>query len=287
MILLEGIDVTSTYITVQILYYVFAVALYFLMSYGFYRMAMRRNIDKAFLAFIPFARYVIAGKVIGQAIVFGKKTDKIGLIVAIVSAIYFATSLFTFIYNNYLFFCALDAKLPIELAIDGQTLIDGKAIELLMEIHYKSKALNIIANIIHVISMIASLAWLVFMFIFWNNLFVKFKPTMVFMYTFIAVIIAALTYEGFIIPLEVGGLFVFIFRNRDEIKITNFYNPYGNPNGYNGYDPYGRGNQNAYDPYGRSNQNNNYGGQGNGSQSDPFEEFGDNKKDDTNNPFGM
>ena len=55
MIIFDGKDLTSTYITVQILYYVFAVALYFLMSYGFYRMAVKRNINKAFLAFIPFA----------------------------------------------------------------------------------------------------------------------------------------------------------------------------------------------------------------------------------------
>ena len=217
---------------------------------------------------------------------FGKKTDKLGLIVAIVSAVYFVTSTFTYIYNNYLFFCALDIKAPIQLSLDGQTLISGVEIELLMEAYYP-KALNVIAQIVHIISMVSSLAWLVFIFIFWNNLFVKFKPTMAFMYTFIAVIIAAMTYEGFIIPFEIGGLFAFIFRNRDEIKITNFYNPYGNPNGYNGYDPYGRANQNNYDPYGRSNQNNNYGGQQNGNQSDPFEEFGDGKNDGSNDPFGM
>ena len=282
MIFLEGVDVTSMYITIQAVYYVFALALYFLMSYGFYRMAKKRNIDKAYIAFIPCARYVIAGKVIGDAIVFGRRTNKLGLIVAIVSGIYFVTSLFLYIYQNYLIFCALDAKLPVILSLDGQAIIGGVSIDILMQATY-SQTIYVIAKIVNVISMIASLAWIVFIFMLWNNLFVKFKPGMAFMYSFLAVIIAMGTYSSFAIPLEIAGLFVFIFRNRDEIKIVNFYNPYGNQGGYNNYDPYGRNNQQSYDPYGRN--NNNQGGQT--GQNDPFEEFGDNKDNDSSNPFGM
>ena len=284
MIFLEGVDVTSMYITIQAVYYVFALALYFLMSYGFYRMAKKRNIDKAYIAFIPCARYVIAGKVIGDAIVFGRRTNKLGLIVAIVSGIYFVTSLFLYIYQNYWFFCAIDAELVVDLSLNGQYIIhtnDGvMSIEMLM---MEKEYLNVIAKIVNVISMIASLAWIVFIFMLWNNLFVKFKPGMAFMYSFLAVIIAMGTYSSFAIPLEIAGLFVFIFRNRDEIKIVNFYNPYGNQSGYNNYDPYGRNNQQSYDPYGRN--NNNQGGQT--GQNDPFEEFGDNKDNDSSNPFGM
>ena len=282
MIFLEGVDVTSMYITIQAVYYVFALALYFLMSYGFYRMAKKRNIDKAYIAFIPCARYVIAGKVIGDAIVFGRRTNKLGLIVAIVSGIYFVTSLFLYVYQNYLIFCALDAKLPVILSLDGQAIIGGVSIDILMQATY-SQTIYVIAKIVNVISMIASLAWIVFIFMLWNNLFVKFKPGMAFMYSFLAVIIAMGTYSSFAIPLEIAGLFVFIFRNRDEIKIVNFYNPYGNQSGYNNYDPYGRNNQQSYDPYGRN--NNNQGGQT--GQNDPFEEFGDNKDNDSSNPFGM
>lgn len=280
MVSLNGVDATSTFIAFIVGYFVLAGALYFLMSYGFYRMAVKRNISKAYLAFIPFVRYVVAGKVIGDAIVFGKRTNKLGLIVAIISGVNFAISTFMFIYNYYFVIGALFNGAPIDIIYDSATLaiqmsIGEDAVNNLMNTY--PQALNAIAQIADIVSMISSLAWLVFSFIFWNNLFVKFKPGMAIMYAFISVILGG----GAIIPFEIAGLFVFIFRNRDEVKPIIFYNTYSSQGGYTNYDPYGRNNQQGYDPYGRNNNDFDQ----TDKEKDPFEEFGDSK--DGDDPFGM
>ena len=277
MIFVNGMDITSAVFTTVIVYYLLALGCYFLLSYGLYRMAINRNIANPKRAFIPFYRYLIAGKVIGKSVFFGRITDKIGKITLIVRAVTVGLNLFTTIFSNYLVFCALVEGLPINVTSDAMIYIGGDSLTALQQLHY-AKGLIMVGSLVSTLSTIATFAWLVIAFSFWSGLFNKFKPGMSFMYTFIAVVIALIT-ESFLLPLEIGGLFVFIFRNRPDIKVNVVYrNPY-NPYGQNGgYDNYG-GSYNS-DPYGRTTpvepQN---------TDGDPFEEFSSDKKND--DPFGF
>ena len=271
MIIVNGMDFTSGVFTVIGLYYTLALACYFLLSYALYRMATKKGIAKAKYAFIPFYRYVVAGKIIGKCVIFGKITDKIGLIVMIMRAVTIALNTFLVIYSNYLIACAIGENLIISVASDSSIYIDGVALSTLQETYY-AKGLQVVATIVGILSSIADLIWIFIAFAFWNSLLSKYKPAMAFMYVFIAVAISLLT-ESFLLPLEIGGLFAFIFRNREEIKINVVYRaPYNSYQG-NNYQP--------RDPYGRDNGNYNQAPQG----GDPFEEFSSDKSND--DPFKL
>lgn len=271
MIFVNGMDITSAVLVTVIVYYLLALGCYFLLSYGLYRMAINRNIDNPKRAFIPFYRYIIAGKVIGKTVFFGRITDKIGKITLIVRAVAVGLNLFSVIYTNYLIFCALAIGTPISVTSDAVLYIGGETLATLQQLHY-GKGLIVIGNIMNTLSRLAGFAWLVVAFSFWSAMFNKFKPGMAFMYTFIAVIIAFTT-ESFVLPLEIGGLFLFIFRNRPDIKVNIVYR--------NPYNQYGNGGFNNSDPYGRDT----YSEPKNQADDNPFEEFSSDKKD--NDPFGF
>ena len=262
MIVMDGVDLTSAFISAFCLCFAGYLICYFLMSYALFVMAKRKGLPKRYLAFIPFARYLIAGKLIGKVIMFGKKTDKIGLLALIVTAVNTFCTIYTSIYGYYFIVEALITKLPVVIT-ENNIFINGHALASLQQA-YIPLFFTIFGTVIDCISAVCSFAWIYIMYVFWNGFFIKYKPGRSTMYTIVSLFISFATMEAFFFPIEVGGIFLFIFRNREPIKINivygNPYNTYGNPYNQNPYnqnpygDPYGRDNQSYKDPYGRDDE---------------------------------
>ena len=150
---------------------------------------------------------------------------------------------------------------------------------------YYSNAFLLFDNVVYYLNYVAEIAYIMFMYSVWSSIFIKYKPFgMTIAYVLVATIIGASS------PiLNIGGLFVFIFRNRkpfnmDEyMKRANGGNPYngngydnpygGYDNGQNSSDPYGRYDGRYADPFGDDDQNKNTGGGQN--SKDPGDPFGD------------
>lgn len=290
MIVMDGVDLTSAFLTMFWLCFVGYVVCYVLMSCALYTMAKRKGLSKIYMAFIPFARYLIAGKLIGNVIMFGKKTDKIGLFALIVTAVYTFCTVYTTVYGYYFIIEALVSKLPI-LITETNIFINGHALNNLQQA-YIPKFFTILGTILDYLSAICSFAWIYIMYVFWNGFFIKYKPGRSAMYTIVSLFISFSTMGTFFFPIEVGGIFLFIFRNREPIKINivygNPYNPYGNPYGNpyqnNPYgDPYNQNQQGYRDPYGRD-VDENKDAQKQSKPEEPFGEFdgndGKTEKDD-------
>ena len=288
MIVMEGVDYTSAFISAFWLCFVGYLVCYFLMSYSLYVMAKRKGLSKLYMAFIPFVRYLIAGKLIGNVYMFGRRTDKIGLFALIVTAVYTFCTVYTTVYSYYFVVEALISKLPVVIT-DTNVFINGHALSSLQEA-YIPMFFTILGTVLDILSSVCTLAWIYIMYTFWNGFFIKYKPGRSTMYTIVALFASFITMGSFFFPIEVGGIFLFIFRNREPVKINIVYgnpymqNPYGNPYNQNPYnqnpygDPYGRDDQSYKDPYGRDNQTSAPKGP---KPEEPFGEFDNDKKDKT------
>ena len=297
---------TGTLIGVLLGYALAILALYILMSVGFFTIAKRKGVKNAKLAFVPFARWLIAGKIIKRAIVFGKTTQKLGVILTITSALYIGlTLIYTFI-KYYVFIRGMFVGQSVVVLSTAENLaseiyliptatftnmVDGTGrfvgnINSLTPYsfdnaysYYVRPWAQTVAEVSYYINMLVSLVHVLMTISFWNAFFRGYKPNSVFMYTVVS------AFVPWLVPfIEVGGIFVFIFRNREEIDIdaimrkiyaTNGYNPYANPyaNQYN--------NPNS-DPYGREFDNNG-GAKPNQPSDNPFGEFENNDRND--DPF--
>ncbi len=296
---------TGTLIGVLLGYALIILALYILMSVGFYTIAKRKGIKNAYLAYIPFVRWLIAGKIIKKAIIFGKPTQKIGVILTITSALYIGlTLIYTFI-KYYVFIRGMFVGQSIVVLSTAENLaseiyliptttfthmVDGAgkfvgSVDSLTPYSFKNAYsyyvrpwAQTIGDIAYYLNMIVSLVHVLVTISFWNAFFRGYKPNSVFMYTVVS------AFVPWLVPFfEVGGIFVFIFRNREEIDIEelmrkmyqNAYNPYANPyaNQYN--------NPNS-DPYGREFDNNGS-AKPNQPSDNPFGEFENNNHND--DPF--
>lgn len=275
VLLIAGIMLLATYLT-----------FYFFMSFAFYRMAKKQNVKHPLVAFVPFVRYLTAGKVIGQGILFGKKSNKIGLIAM------FST---LFIYGTYIIYQVLKFIALCQAVANGYNIIitvsSGIYIEKVVPqsvealshtltdfVRGSSNAYYVSLLVLQFVQYFGDFVQIIFMWCFWSNLFTKYKPGMSVVYTIIATL-SPILLGPFV---EIGAIFAFIFRNREQFDFEEYIkmmqartynqNPYGNPYGQQGQNVYGN-------PY-QSQQNNT------NSNDDPFEEFS-NKNGQNNDPFGM
>jgi len=304
----EVISGTGVLIGVIAVMAVAFLALYLLLSFGFYTMAKRRNIDKPYLAFIPFARWLIGGKIVKKAVLFGKVTEKIGLVVAITIGVTVLFNILNTVLSYSVFFEGLFSgeviviNSAVESASTSEMLFvmpleelknmvspNGILLGALPQIYsYETLATNmpkwisVLSNVSFYANMLISIAHVFVMFAFWSAFYRLYKPNSIFMYTIVSALV-----PYFFPFFEIAGIFVFIFRNREEIDIEqmmrNIYraqgysNPYNNPYGNNAnnqdFDPYGRNSQG--DGYTKPNQNDN-----------PFGEFdGENNSNSNDDPF--
>lgn len=63
----------------MIIVIIISITAYILYSLGLYGMAQRRNIDNAFLSWIPIGQFFILEKLIGSITIFDKEIKKIGM----------------------------------------------------------------------------------------------------------------------------------------------------------------------------------------------------------------
>lgn len=77
-----------------------AVVGYVFKSIAIYQMAKKRKFKNLWLAFIPFANWILIGKLIGTAIVWGMKFKNVGVFTAITSFVSFVISFFLY-FNDY------------------------------------------------------------------------------------------------------------------------------------------------------------------------------------------
>ncbi|MCQ2399602.1 MAG: hypothetical protein MJ072_03755 [Clostridia bacterium] len=254
-----------------------ALAFYLLTSFGFYRMAVNKQISNPALAFVPFVRYALAGKLFGTAVFFGKKTEKMGVITAITVALYVVlTVVYDFLAYSVIYFAVRHGFTVVFSLSEAEILIGEDAQHLsslyMWQQQQYGQAGYTALVVLQWVSYAASIANLLVSYSFWYSLFFRYKPAMAGIYAFISAVFPALEMPFF----TVGGIFVFVLRNKKQFEPKKIYVNV-NPNGYQ--NSYGGG---GFDPYGRDN------GQ---EPNDPFEEFnGKNKESENKNdddPFGF
>lgn len=280
---LESLDIKvllGAGLVILVAYLVF----YFFMSFAFYRMAKKNNVKHAWVAFLPFARYLTAGKVIGTGTLFGKKSNKVGLVAMFATIFNYGVFIAHFILVYFAIYKAMTSGYNVIVSLSGGVYIEQSlpvSVDLLEHtltdfVRGTSTPYFVAVLTLQYAQFLRDFVQIIFMYIFWSNLFVKYKPGMSAVYTIIATL-SPILLGPFI---EIGGIFAFIFRNRDQFDLEDYINSIKNrayTQNVNPGNPYG---QNPY-------QNNPYGQnpyQGN-ANDDPFEEFSDNngKNDD---PFG-
>ncbi len=284
---------SSVYVSVAMAALV-GLLFYFFMSYGLFRMASNAGIKNPGYAFIPFYRWLVLGKIVGNGIFFGRKSNKIGLVALIVVAVTVFTSLSYMICEGAgmvkaycegyeIIFSSTNSAFYV-IKDSAENISFDMSFEDFQKIYY-SNAFLLFDNVVYYLNYVAEIAYIMFMYSVWSSIFIKYKPFgMTIAYVLVATIIGASS------PiLNIGGLFVFIFRNRKPFNMDeymkranggNSYNGNGYDNPYGGYDdgqnssdPYGRYDGRYADPFGEDDQNKNTGGGQNGK--DPGDPFGD------------
>lgn len=266
---------------------VIGLVFYLFMSFGLYKMAKNEGLDKAKFAFVPFYRWLILGKIVKKGMFFGRMTDKIGVIALVAVAFTVFTQLSYFICEAAGMVKAYQCGYEIVYSMTENSLwvipaesssLTGGMDFVMFQKYYYTGAFYVFDNVVYYLNYLSEIVYIFLMYGVWNAIFMRYKPMGATMaYVIVATLIGASS------PLlNIGGLFVFRFRNRKPFDVeeyvrranqnrNNYYgNDYGNGNNGN----YGRDNYNS-DPYGR--------------YSDPFDAYGNdrggNKKDEPDNPF--
>lgn len=216
--------------------YAIKIIFYIFASVGIYTLAKKNNYENKWISFVPFLQYYMLGKLAGKITIFGANVKSAGLITAIIT---FCNFVYNTVFNILTYFGPIKEYLS------------GNSVEIVV-----SQGLYIMS----VLSIFIAIAEVFFLVSLFFAFFRKYKPRYAFMFTI------------FSIFFDIGGLFIFICRNKEPVEYNqNQYNrnPYGNPYSQNPYNnPYG---QNPYNPYSQ----NPYGAPP--KQDEPFSEFGNNE----------
>lgn len=236
--------------------------LYFLLSYGLYRMAKKKDLPNAGWAFIPFLRYALGGKIVGQGLFMGKPTDKIGVITAVSTFVTFLFSAAFILMEYYTVISAFFQNLTVVFSdvgfyvgVDIESVVPLEVFNQTENVFFYDGGLKVLSIVVEILYWIIDLANFLILWNFYSALFLRFKPNMVTVYT----IVSTLT------PL--GGIFVFLLRNRDTLNVR-----FRNPNDFTGY---GGPQNGGFDPYGRQTDNGEAkSGEFRGNEpEDPFSDF--------------
>ncbi len=224
----------------------FILVFYLLRSIGLYKLAVNQGINKAFLAFIPCVWMFIACKLIGKARFFGNSFEKIALSVCIVFA---ACGLLPLVYNFLRIFPYVVYYLhggTITISVGAETVIyaSNDFVNL-----FDTRAINVIVNILRILSAFLSIAEIVITVFVYIALFKKFWPQHY-------ILASVLSFFGLF------SVFVFAIRNNKPVNYADYVR--SRYYGYGGYGtPYNGGNGNGQNPdFGTK-------------RDDPFSEFSD------------
>lgn len=230
-----AIDVAITVIT------------FVLMSIGIYTMAKRQNLGKRWLAFIPFFNYILLGRVVGNAIVWGKKIKNVGLWVTI-------TSLISTILNlilDYGYYLVVFQKI-----FNVTVYFDSNSFLYLLACQE-----GVFYEVLSVVSIVPDIAYIFFEVSIIFMVFRMYAPERSLLYSLASVFI-----EPFF------GILLFMVRNRRRYSREDFMRE--------------RAEFRAYDPFGSPNANNQNTNQNvNKKQEDPFPEFSEKKDDNKSDDY--
>ena len=248
------------------------VALHVLRAIGLYKLAKKKELKCAFIAWIPCVWIYVAIRLIGESRIFGTTMAKLAVIFTVVFA---AAELVTLAYNFIVYFPYIGNYLAgrnIYIVEEG-SVVPVECLEYWSVGPYKNIYLiQNIMNVIYYVSAILDIAYAVIIVTVLINLFRKYWPQHY-------VLASILSLFG------LDGIFIFVIRNKQPVNYMDYirsryqnYNPYGpyGPNPY-GQNPYG---QNPYqnNPYG---QNPN----ANAEPESPFEDFQDPSEKKPEDPF--
>lgn len=219
---------------------------YVFMGIGLYKLAKNNDVQRAYLAWIPFANLYLMGKLAGKTSIFGWKIANIGLIVMILNLV-------TDVLSAYVDFCTY-FPFSYKLVVKGVLGTVPSA--------YPSvwcEAFAIIAEIADIVSIFFTLALLF-------DFFRKFNPAN-------SMIFALISF--FLSPIM--GVFVFACRNKKAVDFNEYMRK-------RQYDYYTRNNQNPFggqnqgNPYNSGEEKtNNY-----RPPENPFKEFPDGENEQNN-----
>ena len=224
----------------------FYALFYIFRAFGLYKMAKNRGIDKAYLAFIPFACFILVGKLQPSG-KFNLKTNKFYIVALVCSSLYFALNLCIDI---------IYAQKPLAALLSGvKPTADDFAGNVFLY------------NALVIFEEIAGYAYLIFSIFVYANVYKSFAPQKVAKYTFITILVYLITGNLFM-----AGIFLFINRNAAEINYDDYVI------GLRGRYYYGNGTNMYGNNYTRKNENRDDG--------DPFADFETKKNDDPFADFG-
>jgi hypothetical protein len=216
------------------------VVTFILMALGIYTMAKRQNLNKKWLAFIPFFNFILLGRVLGSAIVWGKKIKNVGLWVTITSLISTVFNLFL----NYGYYLVIIQKI-----FNVTVYFDTNSFWYLL-----ATGKGVVYNVLSIVSFVPDLAYIFFEVSLIFMVFRMYAPERSLLYSLASVFI-----EPFF------GILLFMVRNRKRHSRDEFiqhrtytYNPFNNP--YGGFE---------------NNRNNQQNQPNQKSVEDPFPEFSD------------
>mgnify|MGYP000256743907 FL=1 len=235
------------------------IALYLLMGFGLRKMAIATKNKNAWLAFVPFARYFLAGKVVGQVKMFGKKMKNAGFWLMLVYAAYFALNTAALVLNYLPLVLAYvyDAQIFLTPNEYGQLVVDFSG-----NFSYEySQGVYTFLDVEYFLGMILNIVYLFFFFYLFMLLFRKFNPRSHFMFSI-------LSFIGELFGLSVASVIVFTQRNKKPVN----YNDYVKEQYMRMQGMYAPPRENPPDNPFRE-----FGGRGENDPGDPFSEFGGKK----------
>lgn len=259
------------------------IAFYVLRGIGLYKLAVRYGVKYPILAWFPFTWFYVAGALVGNVAVFGKRFDKFALTAFIV----FTVS--GVIYNGV----RIVSYIPVigYFLQGGETLfatstnyLSGAVFDmgwgyvgLVDFIDNYSDAMWKILNVLSYISTWLNIVSLFFTIIVFSNFFRSFLPHHYFVATLFSVLFS---YIGLF------GVWAFVVRNNERVNYAEYMRAryaafYGAGRGYGdgnggyggGYGPR-HGDADKDDPFGNMDADNK---DKNGESDDPFSEFDDRK----------
>lgn len=215
-------------------------------SVALYKMAKRRGVGNAYTAFIPFAAFILMGKLQASG-KYASKTKNYYIVALALAAVSVALSLSIDI---------LYALKPLQVIFSGVAPVEADFTS------------SFLYNVLSILEELTSLAYVVFALFTFSNVYKAYDPQKVSKYTIITIIGYFCTSSLFF-----AGVFLFVCRNFEPVNFdeyvestrARFYSR-------NGYPPYGG--------------NGNYRGGRTSANEDPFAEFSDKKVDDPFSDFG-
>ena len=179
------------------------IGLFVLLGIGLYTMAKNRQMQQKWLAFVPFARYILMGRLIGEIKLFGKKTSKFGLITCLVVLVAQAVT-FALTFFEYFPIIALILK-------DGSaTLLPTETGELaVVGAGYAPWALTLI-TVINYLSLFTDIASILALITIYIELFKRYAPDHYILYAVLSIFIG------------IEGVFVFIVRNKPAVNYSDY-----------------------------------------------------------------